>query len=276
MARTGQKYEPGVGIRYDVVLDLCGKDNRVNMMSGTWLVRSTRSERRGCHRVSSEVFLANNGPVKNMNKEFCGLVRCFHVASKTSPGSSSPEISSVRQSRVEREHDVTQRQVLQVNGSAQGAARRDRQFQTEHAEYGKIRTQCNGCSACARQSEKTRRKDEVTRHSIRSLDTAEGSQIAMRRYLQLWLTKHITTFQKTSRRKEAAYHTKYRHCERFEIQQVAVRTDTVKPGRVIRNRNRRLESTKTWLREAGLYSRIQMNRLEGIPDETLTSTVESR
>ena len=81
--------------------DLCWKDDLVNMMSGTWVVRSTRSERRGCHRVSSEVFLANNDPVKNLNKELCGLVRCYQVASKTSPGSRSPEVSSVRQSRVE-------------------------------------------------------------------------------------------------------------------------------------------------------------------------------
>ena len=81
--------------------DLCWKDDLVNMMSGTWVVRSTRSERRGGHRVSSEVFLANNDPVKNLNKELCGLVRCFQVASKTSPGSRSPEVSSVRQSRVE-------------------------------------------------------------------------------------------------------------------------------------------------------------------------------
>ena len=195
-------------------------------MSRIRLVRSTRSERRGCHRVSSEVFLANSGPVENMNKELCGLVRCFQVASKTSPGCSSPEISSVRQSRA-----------LHVTVSAQGAARRDRRFQAEHAEHGKIRTQCKGCSACDRQSGKTGRKDEVTRHSIRSLDTTEGSQTARRRYLQLWLTKHIAAFQKKSRREEAAYHTKYksrRHCERFEIEQVAVReTDTVKPGQSV-------------------------------------------
>ena len=57
--------------------DLCWKDDLVNMMRGTWVVRSTRSERRGCHRVSSEVFLANNDLVKNLNKELCGLVRCF-------------------------------------------------------------------------------------------------------------------------------------------------------------------------------------------------------
>ena len=40
------------------------------------------------------------------------------------------------------------------------------------------------------------------------------------------MTKHITAFQKTSRRKEAAYHTKYksrRHCERFEIQALALK-----------------------------------------------------
>ena len=57
--------------------DLCWKDDLVNMMSGNWVVRSTRSERRGGHRVSSEVFLANNDLVKNLNKELCGPVRCF-------------------------------------------------------------------------------------------------------------------------------------------------------------------------------------------------------
>ena len=36
--------------------------------------------------MSSEVFFANNGPGENMSKEVCGLVRCFQVASKTSPG----------------------------------------------------------------------------------------------------------------------------------------------------------------------------------------------
>ena len=56
-----------------------------------------------------------------------------------------------------RERDVTQRQVLQVIVSAQGAARRDCRFQAEHVEHGKIRTQCKGCSACDRQSGKTRR-----------------------------------------------------------------------------------------------------------------------
>ena len=56
-----------------------------------------------------------------------------------------------------RERDVTQRQVLQVIVSAQGAARRDCRFQAEHVEHGKIRTQCEGCSACDRQSGKTRR-----------------------------------------------------------------------------------------------------------------------
>ena len=71
--------------------DLCGKGGLVNVMS----------EINTAGVVSSEVFFANNGPVENMNKELCGLVRCFQVASKTSPGSSSPEISSVRQSRVE-------------------------------------------------------------------------------------------------------------------------------------------------------------------------------
>ena len=74
---------------------VCWKDDLVNMMSRTWLLRSRRSERRGCHRVSSEVILAIKGPVENMHKELCEHVRCFHVASKTSPGSSSPEISSV-------------------------------------------------------------------------------------------------------------------------------------------------------------------------------------
>ena len=162
--------------------------------------------------------------------------------------------------------------------SAQGAARRDDRFQGEHAEHGKIRVRCKGCSACDRQSGKTKRRDEVTIHSIRSLDTAEGSRTARRRYLQLWLIEHSTAFQKTNRRKEAAYHTKYKsrpHCERFEIQQVAVReTDTVKPGRA--GSNRRFESTKTWLREARLSSLVQMNRPSGIPDGTRTSTVESR
>ena len=89
---------------------------------------------------------------------------------------------------------------------------------------------------------------------------------------------HHSFPEKTSRCKEAAYHTKYnsrQHCERFEIQQVAVReTDTVKPGRAISKR--RLESTETWVREAGLNSPVQMNRLAGIPDGTRTSTVESR
>ena len=45
--------------------------------------------------MSSEVFLAIKGPVEDMNKELYELVSCFQVASKTSPGSSSPEISSV-------------------------------------------------------------------------------------------------------------------------------------------------------------------------------------
>ena len=54
-----------------------------------------------------EVFLTNDGPVENMNKELCGLVRCFQVASKTTPGSSSPEISSVRQWRVAWRNSTT-------------------------------------------------------------------------------------------------------------------------------------------------------------------------
>ena len=100
-------------------LDLCWKDDLVNMMSGTWVVRSTRSERRGCHRVSSEVFFVNNGPVKNLNKELCGLVRCFQVASKTSPGSRSPEVSSVRQSRVEPR--AWRNSTKNTSGDCQGA-----------------------------------------------------------------------------------------------------------------------------------------------------------
>ena len=138
--------------------------------SGTWLVRSTRSERRGCHRVSTEVFFAIKSPVENFNKELCGLVRCLQVASKTSPGSSSPEITSATIKR--------------------------------GAEHGKTRLQCKGCTVCDRQSGKTRRRNEVMRHSIRSLDTVEGSQTAKRRYLQLLQIEHITAFQKTSRREE--------------------------------------------------------------------------
>ena len=153
----------------------------------------------------------------------------------TSREQQSRDLISETIESVAEEHDATQRHVLRGIVSAQGAARRDRRFQAEHAEHEKTRMQCKGCSACDRQSGKTRRKDEVTRHSIRSPYTIEGSQTARRRYLQLWLTKHITAFQKNEQTQEAAYHDKYksqRHCERFEIQQVAVReTDTVKPER---------------------------------------------
>ena len=31
------------------------------------------------HRVSTKVFFAINGPVENMNKGLCGLVRCFRI-----------------------------------------------------------------------------------------------------------------------------------------------------------------------------------------------------
>ena len=160
-------------------------------------MRSTRSERRGCHRVSSEVLLANNAPVESMIKKFCGFVRCFQVTSKTFPGSSSPEISSARQSRVKPRHEAAHRQVLQVF-----VARRDRRFQAEQGERGKIRTQCKGCNARDRQSGRQSERDDVTRHSIRSLDSVERSQTARRRCLQSWLTKHITVFEKTSRRKK--------------------------------------------------------------------------
>ena len=40
---------------------------------------STRSERRDGHRVSTQVFPPSMGPVENMNKELCGLVRCFRI-----------------------------------------------------------------------------------------------------------------------------------------------------------------------------------------------------
>ena len=233
-----------VGIRYDVILrSLLRRRSGDDERDPACEINTF-----GAKRLSSNVersILRQQGQVENMNKELCGLVRCFRIYLRE---------------KAKMENDATQRQRLQVIVSAQGAARRDRRFQAEHAEHGKIRTQCKRCSACDRQSGKTRRRDQVTRHSIRSLDTAEGSQTARRRYLELWLTKHITAFQKTSRREEAAYRTRYksrRHCERFEVQQVAVReTDTVKPGRGISNR--RLESMKTWLREAGLNGPVQM------------------
>ena len=102
VAQTGQKYEPDVVIRYDVILrSLLKRRSGEHDERDLGCEINTFAERRGCHRVSSEVFFANNGPVENLNKELCGLVRCFQIASKTSPGSRSPEVSSVRQSRVE-------------------------------------------------------------------------------------------------------------------------------------------------------------------------------
>ena len=65
-----------------------------------------------------------------------------------------------------RERDVTQRQVLQVIVSAQGAARRDRRFQAEHAEHGKIRTQCKGCSVIASQERQGDDEKMIARHSV--------------------------------------------------------------------------------------------------------------
>ena len=98
VAQTGQKYEPGVAIRYDVILRSLRKtrSGEHDEQDPTCEI-NTLGVKRLSSEVSSEVFLASDGPVK----ELCGLVRCFQVKSKTSPGSSSPEISSVRQSRVQ-------------------------------------------------------------------------------------------------------------------------------------------------------------------------------
>ena len=87
-AEVWRKQAPGVGIRYDVILRSLRKrrSGERDEQDLTCEINTLGAKRR--HRVSSEVFLANNGPVENMNKELCGLVRCSQVASKTSPGSS--------------------------------------------------------------------------------------------------------------------------------------------------------------------------------------------
>ena len=103
VAQTGQKYEPDIGTRCDVILrSVLTRLSFEHDERDLACEINTFAAKRLSIEVSIEVLLANNGPGENMSKEVCGLVRCFlPVASKTSPGSSSPEISSVRQSRVE-------------------------------------------------------------------------------------------------------------------------------------------------------------------------------
>ena len=137
--------------------DLCWKDDLVNMMSGTWVVRSTRSERRGCHRVSSEVFSPTMIQLRTWTRNSVDLWDVFKSRARHLQEAEVQRSHQWDNQEWSRERDVTQRQVLQVIVRAQGAARRDCRFQAEHVEHGKIRTQCKGCSACDRQSGKTRR-----------------------------------------------------------------------------------------------------------------------